>query len=493
MAELPPLPPGFTLDKQANIPPLPPGFTLDSQQPQPERPLGHLTSGIGEPALAIASGTVGAAAGGLAGIGAAIGNRLGWTDAQPGDVVRLIQEAMTYQPRTTIGQGVTNVISYPFEKIAQLGDFAGGSVAEATDSPALGAAVNTGLQTVAGIGAGKVIGASGKAIRERINASPRPNDPIRPVEAGENQSVPNSKAAERPSGLEGLRAKAPSLEELKAQKDAAYKKAEETGVRVSRGAMTRLKVQLVNELKKEGMDLDLHPKAMAAAKRITEAKGPQSLNDLETLRKIANDAKGSMDKAEARLGAKIVDRLDEFEETLGQHEVISGDASAATAYKEARALNTKVKRSETIAELMDRAETKAGAHYTQAGMEHAIRAEFKQLALNKKELRRFSKEEQAAIKNIARGGKWENSLRNLGKFDPSSGGMAAFMSALLAGGGATSTGGASLLLPAAAFAAKRQATKLTARKVSALDEMVRAGDSSSGKRGKIQRNALATP
>jgi hypothetical protein len=144
---------------------------------------------------------------------------------------------------------------------------------------------------------------------------------------------------------------------------------------------------------------------------------------------------------------------------------------------------------------MDRAETKAGAHYTQAGMEHAIRGEFKQLALNDKELRRFTKAEQDAIKKIARGGKWENSLRNLGKFDPSSGGMAAFMSALLAGGGAMSTGGASLLLPAAAFAAKRRATTLTSRKVAALDEMVRTGpqpkQGRTGPQLRPQQNALA--
>jgi hypothetical protein len=103
-------------------------------------------------------------------------------------------------------------------------------------------------------------------------------------------------------------------------------------------------------------------------------------------------------------------------------------------------------------------------------METALRQEFTTLALNKNRMRGFTKEQVAAVKKVASGGPLENTLRVLGKFDPTTGGMGTAISMGLSGGLAVPTGGASLALPVIGYGAKRGATAMTARNVQAARE-----------------------
>jgi hypothetical protein len=137
---------------------------------------------------------------------------------------------------------------------------------------------------------------------------------------------------------------------------------------------------------------------------------------------------------------------------------------------EARALWSRTSKSQLIDNLIERAQLRAGANYTQAGMETALRHEFKSLAMNKRRMRGFTKEQVDAVKKVANGGKLENTLRILGKFDPTTGGMGTAISMGLSGGFAVPTGGMSLALPAIGFAAKRGATAMTRTNVEAARE-----------------------
>jgi CBS domain-containing protein len=112
-----------------------------------------------ETGLSLASGMVATPIAGLAGLAQGATNAMGVTNTPAADVVRGVQEKLTYQPRTKLGQATTRVISYPFEKLAQGADIAGAKTAEVTGSPALGAAVNTALQAAPaaiGKGAGRI-------------------------------------------------------------------------------------------------------------------------------------------------------------------------------------------------------------------------------------------------------------------------------------------------------------------------------------------------
>lgn len=163
---LPPLPPGATLDQPQGLPPLPPGATLDAapatsmQQPGAQPPewlrktnevggsiLKNAAGALSEPAAQIASGFVATPVAGLAGLAQGAKNLVpGWQGMPAADRIRQVENAMTYEPRTTAGKAVSGVVNYPFQKLAQFSDFAGQKTSDATGSPAAGAAVNTAIQ-----------------------------------------------------------------------------------------------------------------------------------------------------------------------------------------------------------------------------------------------------------------------------------------------------------------------------------------------------------
>src|SRR5690606_6590914 len=95
---------------------------------------------VPEAVAAMATGAAAAPIAGLAGLFSAP-----FTD-DAGGVVERVQGALSYQPRTQVGQGMTGAVAYPFEKLAQGADVIGGGVARVTGSPALGATVNTAIQ-----------------------------------------------------------------------------------------------------------------------------------------------------------------------------------------------------------------------------------------------------------------------------------------------------------------------------------------------------------
>lgn len=119
-------------------------------------PAASVGAGIAEPAMAVASGALATPIAGIAGLAGTaiggIGNFIGATKKSGtdvgADVVRGVQDALTYKPQTKAGQAVTGVIAYPFEKLAEGGDYLGGKAADATGSPLVGAGVNTLVQSI---------------------------------------------------------------------------------------------------------------------------------------------------------------------------------------------------------------------------------------------------------------------------------------------------------------------------------------------------------
>lgn len=136
------------------------------------RPTGDLLDAIIEPVMSLGSGALATPVAGLAGLGAAAGRGLGLTDAMYGDVVRRVQEAGTYQPRTTAGQVATAAISYPFEKLAQGANWVGEKVAERSGSPALGAAANTAIQSAPAVVGLRGRGAKAPPVELRLADEP---------------------------------------------------------------------------------------------------------------------------------------------------------------------------------------------------------------------------------------------------------------------------------------------------------------------------------
>jgi hypothetical protein len=142
----------------------------------------------------IASGTVAAPVAGLSGIGVAIAKSLGITDADPAEVIKKVNHALTYEPPSKTGQKVVDVVSAPFEWLAGKADKAGSFVAEKTDSPLLGAAVNTGIQALP-----LAIGRFAKKATKITDTALAKSDAATAIQAGEkavfNQIADTSKKA----------------------------------------------------------------------------------------------------------------------------------------------------------------------------------------------------------------------------------------------------------------------------------------------------------
>jgi len=149
------------------------GFT--PLQAEPERPsmvkqlaLENPAAAAIETGLNLTSQAVALPVAGLAGLATEAGNTLGLTDKNGADVVQQLGEAMTYQPRGEMGKQATEIATYPFQKLAEAGQWAGGKTLEATDSPALATAVDTTIQGVLPMVAGPLAKKGGSAIKERI-------------------------------------------------------------------------------------------------------------------------------------------------------------------------------------------------------------------------------------------------------------------------------------------------------------------------------------
>jgi hypothetical protein len=268
---------------------------------------------------------------------------------------------------------------------------------------------------------------------------------------------------------------APTSEELKRLSQQAYQKAEDAGVVISPNSLADRVGKIVGEVAQEGIDPTLHPQATAALKRLTDAvqKGePIALQQLETLRKIAKGAAGSLSADERRIARIMVDSLDDYALNLSTADVVAGNAEGAGALlQNARSLWSRASKGEVVDELVKRARDRS-AQFSGSGYENALRTEFRNLVMNPKRLRLFTPVEQQALQKVARGGPIENTLRYFGKFAPTG-----VVSGALSSGIGAVAGGApgAVALPIAGLGARQGATMLTARNARLASELMRRG------------------
>jgi hypothetical protein len=93
----------------------------------------------------------------LSGLAGIAGSILPGPEGQGSAWTRGVQNRMTYEPRTSGGQAATEAVTYPFRKIGEAADWAGGQTTDLTGSPAAGAAVNTGIQAAIPLAASRAI------------------------------------------------------------------------------------------------------------------------------------------------------------------------------------------------------------------------------------------------------------------------------------------------------------------------------------------------
>lgn len=243
--------------------------------PPDDSMLKRAIGGAVEPLVSLGTGAVAAPVAGLSGIAATIGNAAGLTDKNPGDVVRSVQSAMTYDPKTEGGKAAMGVIGAPLEAISNAADYAGGKVTDLTRDPMLGTAVNTGIQALP-----MLLGMKG---------APK----AAPVVANASEGAAN--------WLLARALKAP-LEDLKnGNANRAYKTMLDEGVNVSEGGVRKLQDRITS-INDEVTNAILNSPAQVDKRAVTSGLPVQELID-RTKRQVAPQS----DLAEI---AAAVDKMD---------------------------------------------------------------------------------------------------------------------------------------------------------------------------------------
>lgn len=261
----------------------------------------------------------------------------------------------------------------------------------------------------------------------------------------------------------------PTTQKLTQAADQAYAASESAGV-VIRPESTARAAGMFREVAQAENLGKLPPKLSEAVTvlddRIASAQ-PLTLKDADKVRQLIGDAMKSNDAADRRLAKIIQGRYDRYIETLAPQDILSGNTEQGVAMlNQARDLFRRRRNSEMLDAMERRAQRKGESTYTQAGTEHALRREFEKLADNEKRMRTLTPEQRAAVEKVAAPGLGQTMLRNLGKFDPTAGGMSSLVSL---GTGTLATGVTGnplgMTLPVAGFIAKRAATGMTNRNV----------------------------
>jgi len=220
----------------------------------------------------------------------------------------------------------------------------------------------------------------------------------------------------------GVKPYTPSGDDLRTKADDLYKAADNSGVVVKGTSFNQFANGLSTDMQREGIDPVLHPKANRALERILGAtsvpgapqvSGDVPIRDVETLRRIVGIGTKSAEPDERRVAGLMQDRLDNYLTGLNHSDVVGGDTqNVGNVLSSARDLWSRMSKGDVLDDLVDRAKLKT-AQGGNSGT--AITSEFKTLALNKAQMRRFSPDEQDAIRGVAEGDRVTQGLTKLSK------------------------------------------------------------------------------
>lgn len=258
------------------------------------------------------------------------------------------------------------------------------------------------------------------------------------------------------------------VDEARTAKTAAYRAAEQAGVRYSPQAFDGLVNDVGAALAQGGVNQMRHPRAVSMYQDMDKMRGQSpSLTELDQLRQVvARDVAGATDQAERHFGKLMMGKIDEFVDAADQTMVSAGDPQqAAGLIRAAREANQRYRKLETVTNAVTKAERRAASTGSGGNADNQIRQNIRGIMDSERKSRGFSKDELGKMDQVVRGTKGQNALRLAGKLSPQGNGL---MAALGIGGAmANPVLGVPALVGAAA---KPLAERMTRKKVDALIE-----------------------
>lgn len=400
---------------------------------------------------------------------------------------RGLPETKGFFPSGEISKALANIgLPEPTSTTERVIEAAGGGLAGVgTQLPALGRLATT-ATTEAGRGLASrlaqapvaQVGLAAPAAATSQYVAETTESPLAGMAAG---AAVGSLAGIRPRKVE----QALTGEQLRTRADIAYRNAEKAGVVVSPESLKAKVPQFEKVLKEEGFVPGLHKELDTVLGELQkEVNTPKTLRELDQLRRtLKAPAKFFDNPDQQRITGRLVDEFDDYVKNLSAKDLAVEGAKVKTATKEltkARNFYARSRKADEIDELFRRAEIRAGANYTQSGLENSLRQELKSLSLNKKRFSMFSPTEQNAIEAAAKGGNLQNALRNIGKYAATSpiptglgSGLGAGLGSMLGGVPGAIIGGAAV--PTIGGAARSAATRMGMNRLEEIQRMVSLG------------------
>lgn len=270
------------------------------------------------------------------------------------------------------------------------------------------------------------------------------------------------------------KAAVPTAEALKQAATAAYKSPEVAALKIHPKAMNIFGEEATAALTKEGFDPLLAPKTYGLLEKATAIPDGTpfiSATNIQTMRRMLGKAAESPDKTE-RAAAKIAqNKLDDFMADLPHNAVLEGDAHAASkTLQEARGNYAAASRSQRFQDALEQADRQASRAGMGGNLENATRQRITAILNSPAKSRGLSEAEKTAMNDYVNGNFTRNSLRVATKV---LGGDNPLMAAIHAGM-AFPTYGMSLAAPLTGFALKKINNAVSAKELSAIDELLRS-------------------
>jgi hypothetical protein len=212
-----------------------------------------------------------------------------------------------------------------------------------------------------------------------------------------------------------------TMADVKQRAARAYTKVSDLGIELTPKTATTI----VDDVKKNLNNARFLPENAPSVQTVLNkydsllAKGKLTFDELDQMRQLANDLKGDRDDNVRRLAGVMVRSIDDQVANLSPKDVSAGAGGIDEAVKtivDARKDWRNLSRASTLENILDVAETKA--LNPSASESELIRQGFINLAANKGKMNLFSKDEQNAIKAVAKGSSLDPLLTLMAKFNP---------------------------------------------------------------------------
>jgi len=197
-----------------------------------------------------------------------------------------------------------------------------------------------------------------------------------------------------------------------------YDQLKQSGVQLKSDEFVEAMDKISKGLREEGYTPIGFPKVAGAIDELTATAQPKDWTEIQALRKMIRVGQKSIEPEERRMASILLDEYDNYLMTVPKESIVSGDMKNATQlWSEARNAYSRMKKSEVFEDMLNEAKLDK-SKFTQSGEENSLAKQLRQLAKNDKKMRVFTKDEQDAIEQAAKGGTTQNLLKFFGRFAP---------------------------------------------------------------------------